>query len=365
MSYVIHIWEHEVPQSMAQALQLHERLLESAGPPPTARFAALLARLVRRFPAEVGGVEADEPTWVEPAPPRVDTEGAVLSLALYGEGPRRLLPVLIDEADALGLTVLDDQAGCLYLPGRRQLDMDGISGRPAAAEQPVTEPERLTPRKIAACVRSQLQGPLARHGFELAEGSSTGSVFRRRTPAGLQGIHIHRANEVWQHFFYCSLTPTLPPDVAAVVALAPDIRLHVPVHAALQGFQRFDVSGYFDAFAASTAAELDLLLAAVLVSIESQCLPALDACVTVEGLLEFDEKAGASGVHLDDSIVWLALNHVTGREEMATLIQRQLAKSNHDRGRNRILHLIATRLTALPKSVMSVGEFPNPATPSR
>lgn len=336
---------------MAQALQLHERLLESAGPPPTARFAALLARLVRRFPAEVGGVEADEPTWVEPAPPRVDTEGAVLSLALYGEGPRRLLPVLIDEADALGLTVLDDQAGCLYLPGRRQLDMDGISDRPAAAEQPATEPERLIPRKIAARIRSQLQGPLARHGFELVEGSSTGSEFRRKTPAGLQSIQIHRAQEVWQHFFCCSLKPTLPPALAAVVALAPDIRLYVPVHAALQRFQRFDVSGYFDAFAASTPAELDSLLAAFLASIESQCLSALDACVTVEGLLEFDEKAGASGVHLDDSIVLLALSHVTGREEMATTIQRQLAKSNYDRGRNRILNLIATRLAVLPRSV--------------
>ncbi|CAN7437876.1 hypothetical protein LJR066_002705 [Acidovorax sp. LjRoot66] len=351
MSYVIHLWEHEAPQSMAQALQLHERLLESAGPPPTARFAALLARLVRRFPAEVGGVEADEPTWVEPAPPRVDTEGAVLSLALYGEGPRRLLPVLIDEADALGLTVLDDQAGCLYLPGRRQLDMDGISDRPAAAEQPATEPERLIPRKIAARIRSQLQGPLARHGFELVEGSSTGSEFRRKTPAGLQSIQIHRAQEVWQHFFCCSLKPTLPPALAAVVALAPDIRLYVPVHAALQRFQRFDVSGYFDAFAASTPAELDSLLAAFLASIESQCLSALDACVTVEGLLEFDEKAGASGVHLDDSIVLLALSHVTGREEMATTIQRQLAKSNYDRGRNRILNLIATRLAVLPRSV--------------
>lgn len=350
MSYVIHLWEHEAPQSMAQALQLHERLLDAAEPPPKARFAALLDRLVRHFPAEVGGAAAEEPTWVEPAPPRVDTEGAVLSLALYGEGPQRLLPVLIDEAGALGLTVLDEQGGCVYLPGRRQLDINGLSDRPAVAERRVAEPERLTVRSIAACVRRQLQGPLARHGFEMSEGRGPGWEFQRQTPAGLQSIHVHQTSEVWQHYFYCSLTPTLPPDVAAVVALQPNIRLYVPQHAGLQHFQRFDISRSFDAFAASSPAELDSLLTAFMASIESQVLPALDACSTVNGLLAFDEKAGAQGAHLDDSIALLALNHLAGRKEMATFIQCQLPKTNHDRGRNRILNLIATRLAELPRS---------------
>ncbi len=352
MSYVIHLWEHEAPRSMEQALQLHEHLLDSQGPAPLRRFADLLARLVQRFPAQVGGVGAyaGDGTWVEPAPPQVQTQGVVLSLALYGDRPAQLLPVLIDEAGALGLTVLDEQGGCVYLPGRVQLDMDGVSPRPAAARQPApADAERLTAGILRARTKAVLQAPLQRHGFVLAKGGDTWSEFQRQTPAGLQAIKIYRTSELWQHLFYCSLTPSLPPAVAAAVAPAKEIRLFVPAGTALQDFARFDYSNDFDCFVACNIDQLDRLLPAFLASIESLCLPALDACQTASDVLDFDAAGTApcSGAHLADSAVLLALNHLTAREDMALAVERQCLKSGHDRGRQRILNEVAGRLAAL------------------
>jgi hypothetical protein len=347
MSYVIHLWEHEAPRSMVQALQLHEQLLVSSAPAPVSRFSDLLARLVKRFPAEVGGQDADVATWVEPAPPRVDVDGVVLSLALYGEGPVLLLSALIDEADALGLTVLDEQGGCVYLPGRQQLDMDGVSARPAARAPTKIDAERLTVGIVRARIKALLQAPLQRHGFVMGKGGDTWSEFQRQTPAGLQVIKIYRAMEVWQHLFYCSLTPALPPTVAVAVAPAKDIRLFVPSGAPLQAFPRYDYSDSFDCFVACSIEELDLLLSAFLASIETLCLPVFDACLTALDVLNFDAGATLDGAHMNDSAVLLALNHLTAHEDMALLLDRQGLKTSYDRGRKRILNEVAARLAAL------------------
>ncbi len=180
----------------------------------------------------------------------------------------------------------------------------------------------------------------------MGQRGDTWSEFERQTPAGLQAIKIYRAREVWQHLFYCTLVPALPLEVAAAVAPARDIRLFVPAHAALQDFPRFDYSPDFDCFVACSADALDRLLAAFLVSMESQCLPALDACQTASGILDFDAKP-LHGLHLIDSAVFLGLNHMSGREDMVALLERQARKSNNDRGRLRILNEVATRLSAL------------------
>lgn len=350
MSYVIHLWEHPAPATMEEALALHERLLDSTAAAPTARFATLLDRLVQRFPAQVGGVDAEEPTWVEPAPPTVDVEGVVLSLALYGDGPSELLPVLVDEAGALGLSVLDEQGGCLFLPGRLQLDMEGLSERPRAAA-PAPQPERLTSRIAKARIRAVMASPMARHGFSMGTDEDGGVLFTRPTTAGTQHIYVYHANEAWQYYFFAWITPDLPPHLAKVVAYQRRTRLVVPVHPALQGFERYGSSDPFDEFVACSVAELDSLLEAFLVSIEAQCLPALEACRTAAGLLAFDQATATQAVHLNDSIVLLALNHWIGQEDMAVVIERQLAKSGHDRTRKRILGETAEELAALPRSV--------------
>ncbi len=80
------------------------------------KFAQLARTLMERSPAEVGGCGEVDERWVE-GPPDGRTATRVYSLGLYGGGMAQLLPVLVKEATALGLTVYDDQAGCAWLPG--------------------------------------------------------------------------------------------------------------------------------------------------------------------------------------------------------------------------------------------------------
>ncbi|MCC7325700.1 MAG: hypothetical protein IT521_02700 [Burkholderiales bacterium] len=72
----------------------------------------LASALIKRFPAEVGGLGEVDESWVESRPDGC-TDTRVYSLGPYDGGVTQLLPVLADEASALGLTVYDDQAACV------------------------------------------------------------------------------------------------------------------------------------------------------------------------------------------------------------------------------------------------------------
>lgn len=347
MSYVIHLWKHAAPASIEDAVHLHEALLNQAPQPSPECFQLLLQRLVSRFPGPVGGQAGDGPTWVEPSPPVAALEGGVLSLALYGDGPAKLLPYLIDEAGELGMTVMDEQGGCVYLPGRLQLDLHGLSVRPIRKEPgSVKTQESLTERGVKARIKALLQAPLQQHGFAFGKGGDTWCEFVRETPAGLQLIKIYRATEVWQHLFYCSLVPSLRPDVAAAVHPARDIRVFVPLGAEVSGFPTHNYSPVFDCFVAATPDSLDHLLAAFLVAIKNGCIPVLDACSSVSEILAFDAKAQPNGPHLEDSAVLLGLCHLAC-DDIAVALERQLLKSGRDRGRQRILNEVSQRLAVL------------------
>lgn len=128
MSHVVHVFEHEPPATLDEALAVFERLSD-ARTAANAKFVRLARALIRRFPSEVGGQPPLQPLWLESVPDGHTSGGAGYSLGLYDGGIRRLLPVLVSEALKLGLCVLDEQAARCYLPdawaltegGRRRL----------------------------------------------------------------------------------------------------------------------------------------------------------------------------------------------------------------------------------------------------
>ncbi len=158
MSYVLQIWENPpdkpLPTSIAEAVQRVDALCEHDLTAPSPKFLALAERLLQRYPdfntarpAE-GEDEVDyhELAWSE----TLDGDGldAVWGLGLQtGELFDKAKDLVFQEANALGLCVLDEQAGEAYLPGGMVLALPGqAASQPKAAKS--NQPQENTPTTI-------------------------------------------------------------------------------------------------------------------------------------------------------------------------------------------------------------------------
>lgn len=131
-----------------------------------------------------GGAGAE---WIE-SPPDGQTDSRVYSLGLYGEGDTLLLPVLVEQATGLGLTVYDDQAGRAYLPGAWVLD--GSGRYPLQAEPAPTSP---TVAQGRAMFKREVLLTLAKQGFKLVP-HNLGLDFVRQRPSGEQKLTVGLRN---------------------------------------------------------------------------------------------------------------------------------------------------------------------------
>lgn len=121
MSYVIHIWQHPqgepLPTDIHSTSQWHEQLRRVSGQ-PSPLFNILASRLREIFaddPAEEDDSDFDpDSVWLE-EPPRASKD-QVWALGLNSGQLHRSMPVIVREANALGLLVFDFQAGSAYLP---------------------------------------------------------------------------------------------------------------------------------------------------------------------------------------------------------------------------------------------------------
>ncbi|MEB0031354.1 hypothetical protein QN372_11395, partial [Undibacterium sp. RTI2.1] len=214
---------------MKTALALHERL--SATPsPPNSKFAALAKALIRRFPVEVGGAEdsAEDPcgepgAWVESRPDG-STDTAVYSMAVYEDGVEVLLPLLIDTATALGLTVYDDQAGQVFLPDGGVLDSEGRIERRVVAPKAVAY-EPLSPTIAKAALKTIVAVQLKPFAFRYKV-EHGGVSFRRKTPAGEQILYIILRQTSGIHLSLgAELELDLPAELAQIVAPQTSVQL--------------------------------------------------------------------------------------------------------------------------------------------
>ncbi|MFZ6656441.1 hypothetical protein [Undibacterium sp. TJN19] len=327
MTYVIHIWEHAAPDTLKTALALHEHLSATLAPPNT-KFAELANALIQRFPVEVGGAEGStvdsrgEPgAWVEFRPDGI-TDTAVYSMAVYQDGVDVLLPVLIDTAMALGLTVYDDQAGQVFLPDGGVLGSEGRSERSAVAPQ-VAVFESLSPTIAKAALKTIVAAQLKPLGFRYKV-EHGGVSFRRKTPAGEQILHIILRQTSGIHLSLGAvLELDLPAELAQIVAPQTSVSLLLGPCTAMQQFAipvpGFDPWPTCELFYPQDLQQWCQLYVDML---DVELLPLLDACKMASGLLDCDDHAEAYPVRLMPSLATLALAKYIGAPDWPGRVER-------------------------------------------
>jgi len=167
MSYVLKFWEPpaggDSPADLDGIVRLLDRLHQSY-PGQNPKFVALAERLTRRFPCitspEAEGIPESEWAWSDgPLDGRL-TEG-VYSIGLQARMLDEVRPFVIQQANSLGLGVLDAQAGEAHLPN------GAVLGAPPTARWPApTAYETYSSRELEMMVFDGLASLLAPHGYK-------------------------------------------------------------------------------------------------------------------------------------------------------------------------------------------------------
>jgi hypothetical protein len=306
VSYVVHVWEHAAPASFQEALTLHERLSLQRAVAASPKFEALAARLEKRFPcpddprADDLGVWTDAPRSVLPLEP-------VYSLGIASSATDKVVPVVVEEARSLGLTVLDDQAGCIYLPG------GGCLGPGAPGQSEAAPPSPASARswpgskaEMAATCQQAFKPLLEPAGFKAVRKPAS---FRRVT-GPVEATMQFAVTDYAPRFVIgvaIGLVPTLPEPYAALAARYADAcLLDATATAGRLGIVLPGAAGGFDAPATVSGPDgFDALMRQWARLLEAGVLPVLEHCTTLDGL-EKEINAQASSFRSLPSALLLA-----------------------------------------------------------
>jgi hypothetical protein len=349
MTYVVHLWEEAAPATLQAADQLHERL---AGTPAAAnpKFARLARALIERFPAEVGGRGEATASWVE-SPPDGRTDTRVYSLGLYDEGITELLPVLVAQATALGLTVYDDQAGRAYLPGGQVLD-----GAGRAVLEPDTVLNTPTVAQARAAFKREVLPSLAAAGFQLTS-HNLGLDFIRHRPSGQQKltVELQALVQALQVKPSTMIYPDLPPGIALAIGPGPRpvpvfARRVSPLEVFAPARAQPDVPRYPE-FLAADETQLQALARAYLAHVQALWLPLLDAIAEPPALVQCDRDPAPHEVHFRSSYGMLGMAHWVGAPDFDAIVEAHAGRmaATTMRGLVPVLYGMADKLRALPQ----------------
>lgn len=219
MSYDLRVWEPPAGQALPTSFEEALRNwfgLELLEPGPNPKFAALAAQMVAYKDC------GDAPWDGDPAKDAKSCRKAVWTFSLPAENRMKLLGAVVKRANALGLTVLDDQVGlALVAPNRvlppertdfwkqamqvledAPLDSATPAPTPAPAPPPAAAPAR-APLSMALAsardeMRSVLSSLLPQHGFISPRQAievpyyhaQAEATYFRATPAGGQGVTL-------------------------------------------------------------------------------------------------------------------------------------------------------------------------------
>lgn len=195
MSYLLHVWETPVPESLAGAARAAiDRGGEVVGRSPG--FLVLAGRLRARYP----GLSHDRSgsIWSD-APPDGSTDQRSWSLGVGGD-LARVTRFIVRQANLLGLCVLDIQQGIAWLPGGAVLAMSG----PTAAGVPLSAlagDDRLTKTRVHGELRRLLHRVFTPLGYQRRD-SLDGEACRLTLPDGFIDIGV----AIWDHHSSCSFS---------------------------------------------------------------------------------------------------------------------------------------------------------------
>ncbi|MDA7418513.1 hypothetical protein PGB34_19250 [Xenophilus arseniciresistens] len=204
MSHDIRIWERPMgqpnPTSLEEAgrtMQALERLRPGLNP----KFMALAERMAARYPVlgrEQQFVSATEDdgngaAWLgDPREQAKNCTEAVWAFELPTEDPVRALRFVVDNANALGLTVLDDQIGMVFVPPDQVLPPEHAALWQSAKREMDAPQKRWSVSKARKEMKDRIAQLLAHTDFRLDESRTTATGFRfsRVTEAGTQSIYV-------------------------------------------------------------------------------------------------------------------------------------------------------------------------------
>lgn len=326
MSYVIHIWEHASPTTWAEADALQARL-EGRSAPPNPKFARLAQGLLRAFPHRRDATSSSP--WIEGAPDG-QVDEAVWALGVDANQLDRVVPELVEQAIALGLTVYDGQSGEVFLPGRWRLTPEGrepLTWQPAAAAPAAAALELDAGRALLeARVRALLLPRLAPKGFRLAwrTGLQTHDALAllRETALGQQRIEMTPTSwseQHWELWLSCALAPRLPADLLKWCEPQDTIPLTFESLPALADFySQPETRIPFDAsFRCVGIDRLERFLGIYADWVDQALLPVLEATADLAGYLRVDGHPAGPGVVVQAAVAGLALAHCAGDPALA------------------------------------------------
>ena len=302
MTYVVRIWEPPSDRSLPDSLdaaekQVHE--LDACRPSgENPKFVALAQRLTQRFPTadmwpvgdddDDGEVPLDEVAWKDwSSTDKIDD--AVWNLGLNTGMLEDVRPVLIAEANALGLCVTDDQAGEVYLPGGKALGLPGQVPAPANKESQYDDVPRT--REMLALVYDRLAPLLAERGFK---GKKRSLTFRRVFPDGWHELRVSAPTDAWPLHaeFEVFVTARFHAISDLVAAIAyPEVppedskessTLLGPQSNWIEGDEPFLFPRTKQHYKVRSYSEIDAVLDHLCMHLRMRVLPALDECRTVQ-----------------------------------------------------------------------------------
>lgn len=197
MSYVVKIWDAasaSLPESVDAASKLLGELEAGPAPGGNPKFVQLARQLTQRFPTPDMLAGDGEPDLADIAwsdwPIDGKTAAAVWNLGLNVGMLDAARPFLMQTANALGLGVLDEQAGEVHLPGGRILCLPGRA--PVTHEDAADEAPRA--REVSARFFEFLKPLLVARGFK---GRKSSLTFRRSFAEGWHELYIWSPADRW------------------------------------------------------------------------------------------------------------------------------------------------------------------------
>lgn len=200
MTYVVQIWEpaqqQAVPGKIQDVVQMVEAI-QNTCPGQNPKFLELAKRLTRRFPcicSEKGAaLPEDEWAWTD-GPLDGETDEAVYGLGLNLSMLEKVRPFVLQQAQALGLCVLDQQAGEAYWSDGKFLS---IPQPPQVARSEKNYDDIPKMQEVRQLVADRIEPLLNAYGFKRKKG---GLKYKRTFPLGWQTIDITKEADKWPSY---------------------------------------------------------------------------------------------------------------------------------------------------------------------
>jgi hypothetical protein len=184
MTYILHIWEHPLPASVAEADQIHTQL-SAQKTAQNPKFIELAKCLTARHPC-ITTLDDEDPdaVWSD-GPLDGKTERAVYSIGIQTDFLNVVVPFVVSTANALGLTVYDMQVGEAHLTNNVVLT---LPGRTAIVHAEQASDEIVSTHQIEVLVDECIKEVLINAGFKFVKSKRH---FTRKINGFTQEIYSH------------------------------------------------------------------------------------------------------------------------------------------------------------------------------